>query len=294
MPLPPNSTFRARRCGRLAGGFPRVVLGLMLLLTSLPGDLHAQETEDSTTTAEKKPDAQASKPDDTKSGAVEVEESKTKPKPSADVNLLASNLDENWKLFSSKEDTRLSDVWKVIDASGEKVLICTGTPKGFLSTKRQYKNFELRFEWKYVSDPNGNSGVLAFTKNEARLWPTSMQVQLHQPSAGSIFPSGDATSDNTTDANGLALEIGKWNSCRVVARDGKISVEINGKPAGEVSGCQPAQGALALQSEGSETHFRRVFIKELTDTQQSVADETATSLPTTKPQDPDSSVGTDG
>lgn len=210
------------------------------------------------------------------------------------VNLLSSSLEDNWELFSSKPDTRLSDVWKVVDANGKKLLICTGTPKGFLLTKRKYQNFDLSFEWKYAADPNGNSGVLAFTRNEPRLWPTSMQVQLHQPSAGSIFPSGDATSDNTTDANDLALPVGQWNKCRVVARNGKVSVEINGKPAGEVSGCNPSQGSLALQSEGSETHFRNIFIRELPDVEPSIADETSTSLPPTKPDSPPGTVETDG
>ena len=178
-------------------------------------------------------------------------------------DLLAGDLARNWKLFSSKEDTPLASVWKLVAVGNERQLVCTGTPKGFLFTQKTYTNFELKFEWKYVSDPNGNSGVLVFTRNEPRLWPTSMQIQLHQPRAGCVFPSGDAISDNTTEAKDLALEVGKWNTCRVVAQGGRLSVEVNGKPAGDVSGCNPAVGSIALQSEGSETHFRRMQIREL-------------------------------
>lgn len=216
------------------------------------------------------------------------------PKSVPYIDLLAKSLPETWTMFSSKENTRLGDVWKVVESNGQKLLICTGTPKGFLLTKRPYQNFELSFEWKYMSDPNGNSGVLAFTRNEPRLWPTSLQVQLHQPSAGSIFPSGDAMSDNTTEATGLALEVGKWNKCRVVARNGKVSVEINGKQAGEVSGCKPDRGFIALQSEGSETHFRRILIRELLDQAPSIADETSTSVPPPASDKPGGSVETDG
>lgn len=178
-------------------------------------------------------------------------------------DLLIDDLAKNWKQFSSKEDTPLASVWKLNTVGDERQLTCSGTPKGFLFTQKSYTNFELKFEWKYVSDPNGNSGVLVFTKNEPRLWPTSMQIQLHQPRAGCVFPSGDAISDNTTEAKDLALEIGKWNTCRVVAQGGRLSVEVNGKPAGEVSGCNPASGSIALQSEGSETVFRRMQIREL-------------------------------
>jgi len=237
------------------------------------------------------PQSDKSKP----AGSAQNTKNKTPPiTVSRNVDLLARSLPETWTMFSSREETRLGDVWKVVESNGEKLLICTGTPKGFLLTKRQYQNFELSFEWKYVSDPNGNSGVLAFTKNEPRLWPTSLQVQLHQPSAGSIFPSGDATSDSAKEATGLALEIGKWNKCRVVARNGKVSVEINGKQAGEVSGCKPYQGSIALQSEGSETHFRRMIIRELPEQAPSIADETSTSLPQPDADSPGGSVETDG
>lgn len=179
------------------------------------------------------------------------------------TDLLADDIVKNWESFSAKEDTQISKVWKVVEVDKERQLVCSGAPKGFLVTKKTYKNFELKFEWKYVKDPNGNSGVLIFTKNEPRLWPTSMQVQLHQPRAGCIFPSGDATSDSTSEAKDLAFEVGKWNKCRVVAEGGRISVEINGKPAGEVSGCKPERGSIALQSEGSETHFRRMELRIL-------------------------------
>ncbi len=186
------------------------------------------------------------------------------------VNMLNGDLIKNWKVFSSKEDVAPGDVWKVVTLEKERTLICVGEPKGYLFTQQQYDNFELTFEWKYTSDPNGNSGVLVFTKDEPRLWPTSMQIQLHQPRAGSIFPSGDATSDSTTEASDLALEIGKWNVCRVVAVGGRVSVEINGKPAGEVSGCNPFRGSIALQSEGSETHFRRMLLRKIVQPVESV------------------------
>jgi hypothetical protein len=47
--------------------------------------------------------------------------------------------------------------------------------------------------------------------------------------------------------------------------DGKLSVVINGKKAGEVTGCMPRKGAIALQSEGAEIHFRNVWVREMGD-----------------------------
>lgn len=179
------------------------------------------------------------------------------------INLLENGLSESWNYFSSDETTQLADAWTLKLVDEQQQLICRGTPKGFLYTKAQYSNFRLSFEWKYVSDPDSNSGVLIYTQKEPRLWPTAMQVQLHQPLAGCIFPGGDATSDNSNKAENLARKIGEWNSCLIISEGGKLSVEVNGRKAGEVSGCNPSTGFIALQAEGSETHFRKLMLEVL-------------------------------
>lgn len=180
-----------------------------------------------------------------------------------EINLLEKGLAESWNYFSSDGTTELADAWVLKSVDEQQQLICRGNPKGFLYTKAQHSNFRLSFEWKYITDPDSNSGVLIYTQKEPRLWPTAMQVQLHQPLAGCIFPGGDATSDNSTEAQELAREIGEWNSCLIVSEGGKLSVEINGRKAGEVSGCMPSTGFIALQAEGSETHFRKLMLQVL-------------------------------
>ena len=91
-----------------------------------------------------------------------------------------------------------------------------------------------------------------------------MQVQLHQPKAGSVFPSGDAMSDHTSEAEpDLARPVNVWNEGKIVSRGGRLSVEVNSKKAGEVSGAKPSSGSIALQSEGSVVHFRRIRLRKL-------------------------------
>jgi 3-keto-disaccharide hydrolase len=169
-----------------------------------------------------------------------------------------------WKWFSSAPDVPLNTVWKVLNdpESAETILECSGQPKGFLFTNAVWSEFEMQLQWRYPKDVDGNSGILVFVQDESRVWPTSMQVQLHQPKAGSVFPSGDAKSDNTTDAD-LAKPTGEWNDCRIVSRGGTLSVEINGKKAGEITGVTPNTGKIALQSEGSQVQFRRLKIRSL-------------------------------
>ena len=90
-----------------------------------------------------------------------------------------------------------------------------------------------------------------------------MQVQLHQPKAGSVFPSGDAMSDHSSEAeSGLARPVDTWNEGKIVSQEGRLSVEVNGRKAGEVSGAKPFSGSIALQSEGSVVHFRRIRLRK--------------------------------
>ena len=189
------------------------------------------------------------------------------PQPET-IDLLTEDLTQHWRLFSSSPPMPDAPIWKVIrEGKGDEqefVLVCSGEPKGFLFTTETCSEFELTLEWKYPKDEDGNSGVLVYTQDEPRIWPTSMQVQLHQPKAGSVFPSGDAMSDQTSEAEpNLARPVDTWNEGKIVSRGGRLSVEVNSKKAGEVSGAKPASGSIALQSEGSVVHFRRIRLRRL-------------------------------
>jgi hypothetical protein len=189
--------------------------------------------------------------------------------------LIREDLGLVWRAYPSEALSRRegesgSPVWHVergMASDGdveEFVLICSGHPRGFLWTAERFGDFELRGEWRYPKDADGNSGFLLFAQAEERLWPTSIQIQLHQPKAGSIFPSGDARTDNVVEVEtSPARPIGQWNECRIVCRGGTITMEMNGRRVGEVRGAWPAAGHLALQSEGAEVHFRRLRIRRL-------------------------------
>lgn len=247
--------------GRLQTSVYRIAATSVLCVWTafLPQPAFGQESGAGATVA---PFAQ---PPETTALDVTAEESSLPGSQSSDgTDLLAGELTQHWQVFSSDAVAEANRVWTFVRDSPESevVLVCTGEPKGYLFTKELVTDFELTLEWKYPTDENGNSGVLVYTQNEPRIWPTSIQVQLHQPKAGNIFPSGDATSDNTRDEDSdLARPVNTWNECRIVGRNGRLAVEINGKKAGEISGARPCCGSVALQSEGSEVHFRRIRLK---------------------------------
>lgn len=176
---------------------------------------------------------------------------------------------KNWAHYARDGKTSLKTTWS-IDATTDKsnpILVCTGKPSGYLRTTKSYKNFELTFEWMYpAANPNCNSGVLVHLNGNDKLWPKSIQVQLHRQQVGSLFPHIGATVKQpillkVLPANLLALK--KWHSCKIRCNNGTITVTINGKQVSEVTGCKPSSGSIAFQSEGSEISFRRIQIQEI-------------------------------
>ncbi len=173
---------------------------------------------------------------------------------------------ETWTFFSGKKDAKFPDTWTYVEdrETGVPYVICSGQPYGYIRTKKTYENFEFGLEWRFPKDENGNSGVLVYTTGDDRIWPTSLQVQLQQPFAGSVFPSGGAKSSNELrNIPMLARPINQWNRCVITSLDGTVTVTVNDQKVGSVEDCEPRQGSISLQSEGSEIHFRNIWIREL-------------------------------
>lgn len=239
-----------------------LILALILARTSIAQDATPQQSADAKGAQPNATNTQTER----KPAAPVDDKIITKQDEFTTVDLLTDDLTQHWKVFSSVPETKEMPTWKVIREGDDKelILICSGEPKGFLYTTEMFSEFELTLEWKYPKDPDGNSGVLVYTQDEPRIWPTSMQVQLHQPKAGSIFPSGDGMSDHSSEADPeLARPVDTWNEVKIVSQGGRLRVEVNGRKAGEVSGAKPSTGSIAFQSEGSVVHFRRIRLRKL-------------------------------
>lgn len=159
------------------------------------------------------------------------------------------------------------------------ILVCTGKPEGYLRTTERFEDFVLKLEWKYPTDPNGNSGILVHIDDKDRVWPRSMQIQLHMPTVGSAFPFNGATTANVlAPARFVKFSPQDWNRCEIISLDGVLRVSMNDHLLGDVAGCNPSSGFVALQSEGAEVHFRKIEIRPLT-----AADQVQFSAPVTLP-----------
>jgi hypothetical protein len=181
------------------------------------------------------------------------------------------NLD-GWT-FDLKEDVEPSTVWSVQDG----VLVCIGKPAGVIRTKGAYGDYELTVEWRWPTGSNGgNSGVLlhASSPRQLDIWPKSIEAQLGAGDAGDFWtigetievsadrkPPEDRRIVNLTD--GSEKSFGEWNTMRIRCEGSSVSVWVNVDKVNEGTRCSATRGAVCLQSEGAEIHFRKVELLPL-------------------------------
>jgi hypothetical protein len=187
----------------------------------------------------------------------------------------------------------------------DKEIIITGKPTGYLRTAKQYENFIAEFDWMHVPPVPGavgNSGFFVwadpipavgtgYTRGIevqvlVNLTYKNKKGQITATSQGDLFSIWGATCvPDRPHPDGWARCLpfenhckgaNEWNHYRVEANDGVLKLAVNGHFVSGLSKCKPRKGYLALESEGSECHFKNLKIKELPSTnptKDEVADE---------------------
>lgn len=163
------------------------------------------------------------------------------------------------------------------------MIVSTGLPTGVMRTKRHYENFIMEIEWRHMK-PGGNAGI--FVWSEPLTAPgvpfaKGIEVQVIDGDSpegvwtghGDIFSIHGARCvpdrphpqgwERCLPSEKRAKPAGQWNHYRIEARDGRISLAVNGKVVSGVTQSRPRKGYLCLESEGSECHFRNLRIREL-------------------------------
>jgi hypothetical protein len=161
-----------------------------------------------------------------------------------------------------------TESWRVEDG----MIRCTGKPNGFLRSKKVYKDFVFRAEWRFQAEgwtgapekwPNAgffiNAGAVSNT------WPISQEVQGHFGEAGSLFGvrGGKVTGAKRGPFVKDRPPLGSWDRYEITQQNGRVRVVLNGKLVNEGSDLDPAEGNICLQSEGWPVDYRNVAIKEL-------------------------------
>lgn len=173
---------------------------------------------------------------------------------------------------------------------------CTGIPVGVIRSVKEYKNFELVIEWRHLK-PAGNSGVFLWGIGksmeglERGKLPHGIEVQILDhgyaeqyekqhgkpgdwfTTNGDVFPVGEAkmtpfppvspNGSRSFPSKNLSRGAGEWNHYYIRAINGEVRLWVNGEEVSGGTGCEPAQGYLCLESEGSPIEFKNIRIREL-------------------------------
>ncbi len=165
---------------------------------------------------------------------------------------------------------KMADTWIVEDG----VMICRGSPAGYIYTDREFSDFLLRLEWRFdpVTKKAGNSGVLMRRTGRHKVWPKSLEAQLHSGNAGDfwVIDGFPVTTDpartrgrNTKKTHFNENPVGEWNEYEISCVGGDVILIVNGEVLNEATGANGAFGPICLQSEGAEIHFRNIAITPL-------------------------------
>ncbi len=168
------------------------------------------------------------------------------------------------------EGTKLEDVWTVRDG----VLVCKGNPPGYIYTRDDFASYVLKLEWRWNPETKqtGNSGVLLRVVGPHKVWPRCVEAQLQADNAGDFwnideFPMqvvAERTSGrNTKKTHHAERPVGEWNEYEIIVAGPRITLNVNGETLNEAWDVQETPGRIALQSEGTEIHFRDIRLSPL-------------------------------
>ena len=142
----------------------------------------------------------------------------------------------------------------------------------FLTTKREYENFELRLQFKLVGDEKANAGIQIRSQripNHHEM--IGYQADMADGWWGCLYDESrrkKALAGPDPEAGSKIVNKDDWNDYRILCEGRRIRLWINGKPTvdyTEPDESIPQKGLIGLQIHGgppSEAWYRNVRIKE--------------------------------
>ncbi|TAK98535.1 MAG: DUF1080 domain-containing protein [Verrucomicrobia bacterium] len=171
-----------------------------------------------------------------------------------------------WKFFM-RSNAEPALTWSVTNG----VIHCVGKPPGYVRTEKDFRDYKLTVEWRFVT--KGNTGVLLHMSEPDKIWPRAIEAQGQSGSQGDFwvidgtdFKEHAGLKERRVPKRGESNEkpIGEWNTYEIICKGDTIRVSVNGKLMNEATECNVSSGKICLQSEGSEIEIRKVTIEPAT------------------------------
>jgi hypothetical protein len=206
----------------------------------------------------------------------------TTPRPKAIALLRAQQPDgefAGWKSYHEQPGVRTADVWQL---QPDGVLVCKGSPRGYLATEQEHTDFKIEFEWRFPPGATqSNGGLLLRMTGADAVWPRSLECQLNQNQAGDfwgirgfIYTGPESRFKTITDSphgtlrhlqrtRSMEKPAGQWNLFEGVALGDTVVQYINHVKVNEAVGCDVVPGKILITAEGQEIQFRNIRLTPL-------------------------------
>jgi len=174
---------------------------------------------------------------------------------------------EGWTTLFDGRDTgqfnRVGDAnWSLADG-----MISADSGEGFLVTREQYGDFQIRVE--FYAEPDTNSGVFIRCSDPAKLTGTlCYEVNIWDTRPAAEYGTGAIV--NVAKVSPMPKAGGKWNTYDITAKGDHFVVVLNGVKTADVHDKTHASGFIALQkAPGVDKNgrfpirFRRIEIRRL-------------------------------
>lgn len=192
-----------------------------------------------------------------------------------------------WKGFKKAEaptSWKIEDGALFLDTDAKKA----GATGGDIITAGEYENYELQIDWK-ISE-GGNSGIIFGVQDDAKYGATystgpEMQVldddkhadgKIHKHNSGDLYDLIAAPARYTKP-------VGQWNTAKIIKKDGKLTLILNGKVTAETTmGTEEwskliagskfktwngfgtfSKGHIALQDHGDKVWYKNIKLRQL-------------------------------
>jgi hypothetical protein len=144
----------------------------------------------------------------------------------------------------------------------------------FLTTDRDYADFELHLEWMFPA-PCGDSGIYLRGLPQVQLWDPACERDFKhgcQKGSGGLWnsPAGAEGKDPLVKAD---RPIGEWNALKIRMQGDRVSVMLNDQLVVDNQPMPnsftkhttppPDRGPIQIQTHGAPMHVRNVFLREL-------------------------------
>jgi len=162
------------------------------------------------------------------------------------------------------------------------LLKITGKEFGYIVTEKSFTDFHLvvEFKWgekKYPPRENKprDNGICYYVVPTDKVWPRSVECQIQEGDCGDFWlidsvtaivdgvQQGPTKNTRVIKKKDNERPTGEWNRIEIIANKGKCTHIVNGVIVNEAENVSLHSGRILIQSEGAETYYRKIDIKEL-------------------------------